>query len=141
MRKLVVSAAALAALALALGASPVLAHHSFAMFDRSKEIAVTGTVKDFQYTNPHSWVIVVVPGADGQTVEWGFESEGPSTLLRNGVKRSSIPLGEKVTVHAYPMRDGRPAGSLISVVKADGTTISFRGGGPPPAGLTLPGAN
>ena len=130
-----------ALLGLSLGASPALAHHSFAMFDRSKEITVTGTVKDFQYTNPHSWVIVGVPGADGQTVEWGFESEGPSTLLRNGVKKSSIPAGEKVTIHAYPMRDGRTAGSLISVVKADGTTISFRGGGPPPAGLNLPASN
>ena len=139
MRNAVVPAAAL--LALSLGVSPVLAHHSFAMFDRTKEITVTGTVKDFQYTNPHSWVILVVPGADGQAVEWGFESEGPSTLLRNGVKKSSIPTGEKVTIHAYPMRDGRPAGSLISVVKADGTTISFRGGGPPPAGLNLPASN
>ncbi len=139
MRSVAVFAAAL--LGMGLGASPALAHHSFAMFDRSKEITVTGTVKDFQYTNPHSWVIVGVPGADGQTVEWGFESEGPSTLLRNGVKKSSIPAGEKVTIHAYPMRDGRTAGSLISVVKADGTTISFRGGGPPPAGLNLPASN
>ena len=138
-KAVVLAAAALAALA--LGAAPALAHHSFAMFDRSKEISISGTVKDFQYTNPHSWVIVTVAGADGQATDWGFESEGPSTLLQNGVKRSSIQPGEKVTATAYPMRDGRPAGSLISITKSDGTVISFRGKGPPPAGLNLPGAN
>ena len=139
MRKSVIAAAAIAALG--LGAVPAVAHHSFAMFDRSKQITVTGTVKDFQYTNPHSWVIVLVPDDKGQTAEWSFESEGPSTLLRNGVKKSSIPAGEKVTVTAFPMRDGRPAGSLISVTKADGTVIAFGGKGPAPTGLTLPGAN
>jgi len=126
---------------LCLAAGPALAHHSFAMFDRSKQISISGTVKDFQYTNPHSWIIVLVPGPDGQPVEWGFESEGPSTLLQNGVKRSSLQPGDKVTATAYPMRDGRPAGSLISITKADGTVLSFHGKGPPPAGLTLPGSN
>ncbi len=134
-------AAAAAIAVLGLSAAPTLAHHSFAMFDRSKEVAITGTIKDFQYTNPHSWLIVVVPGADGQSVEWGFESEGPSTLLQNGVKKSSLPSGEKVTVHAFPMRDGRPAGSLISITKADGSVVRFGGKGPPPVGLTLPGSN
>ena len=140
MSKAVVLAAAGLA-ALALGAAPALAHHSFAMFDRSKEISISGTVKDFQYTNPHSWVVVLVTTPDGKVTEWGFESEGPSTLLQNGVKHSSILPGEKVTAVAYPMRDGRPAGSLISITKADGTVISFRGKGPPPAGLNLSGAN
>ncbi len=140
MRKVLVAAAALTILA--AGASPALAHHSFAMFDRSKQIDISGTVKDFQYTNPHSWVIVAVPGANGQSTEWGFESEGPSTLLRNGVKHSSILPGEKVTAHAFPMRDGRPAGSLISITKADGSVVNFRGGnGPPPPGLELPKGN
>jgi hypothetical protein len=133
-----VLAAALAAAG--LSAAPAWAHHSFAMFDRSKEIDITGTVKEFQYTNPHSWVIVVVPDDKGQPVEWGFESEGPSTLLRNGIKKSSIQPGEKVTAHAYPMRDGRPAGSLISITKADGTKIMFRNG-PPPTGVVLPTSN
>ena len=136
MRIRVVSAAALASLAMA--GSPALAHHSFAMFDREKQVTVTGTVKDFQYTNPHSWILIVVPGADGKSVEWGFESEGPSTLLRNGVKHSSLLPGEKVTATAYPMRDGRPAGALISITKADGSVVSFRGG-PPPKGVVLQG--
>ena len=122
---------------LGLWADPALAHHSFAMFDRTKTITVAGTVKEFQYTNPHSWVIIMVPGADGKDVEWGFESEGPSTLLRNGVKRSSLLPGDKVSATGNPMRDGRPAGSLISITKGDGTVVNFHAGAPP-AGLNLP---
>jgi len=128
-----------AALSLAaVMATSALAHHSFAMFDRSRQISISGTVKEFQYTNPHSWVIVLVPGADGKEIEWGFESEGPSTLLRAGIKHSLLNPGDKVTAVGFPMRDGRPAGSLISVTKADGTVLTFRGGGPAPAGLDLP---
>ena len=130
-----------AVLLAAAAATPALAHHSFAMFDMSKQVSISGTVKDFQYTNPHSWVIVTAPGADGKQTEWGFESEGPSTLLRAGIKHSSLSPGDKVTALGFPMRDGRPAGSLISITKSDGTVISFRGKGPPPAGLNLPGAN
>ena len=125
MFKLLTAAALAAAIA-----TPALAHHSFAMFDMSKQITVSGTVKDFQYTNPHSWVIVTALGADGKQTEWGFESEGPSTLLRAGIKHSSLSAGDKVTVTAFPMRDGRPAGSLISVAKADGQVLTFRVGRP-----------
>ena len=123
---------ALLAVLMMIAATPVVAHHSFAMFDRSRQVSISGTVKAFQYTNPHSWVIVTVPGANGQDVDWGFESEGPSTLLRAGIKHSSLNPGEKVTAIAYPMRDGRPAGSLISITKADGAVLTFRAG-PPPA--------
>jgi hypothetical protein len=129
-----------AALCLTALASPALAHHSFAMFDRSKQVSISGVVKEFQYTNPHSWVIVDVAGADGKQTEWGFESEGPSTLLRAGIKHSSLNPGDKVTAVAYPMRDGRPAGSLISVTKADGSVLTFRAG-PPPAGVAVGPAN
>jgi hypothetical protein len=125
----------------AAAAGPALAHHSFAMFDRSKQISVTGTVKEFQYTNPHSWVIVMVPGPGGVETEWGFESEGPSTLLRKGIKHSSLNPGDKVTAVGFPMRDGRSAGSLISVTKADGTVLSFRDNGPPPAGVAPAAGN
>ena len=119
-------------LAVLAAAAPASAHHSFAMFDQSKRISISGTVKDFQYTNPHSWVIVMATAADGKQTEWGFESEGPSTLLRAGIKHSSINPGDKVTATAFPMRDGRPAGSLISITKADGAVLTFRAGPPPP---------
>jgi hypothetical protein len=124
--KNVLVAAGLAALA-----TPAFAHHSGAMFDPSKTITVEGTVKEFQYTNPHSWLEVVVLGPDGKDVEWGFEAEGPSSLLRAGIKAKSLLPGDKITVVGHPMRDGRPAGSLMSVTKSDGTVLSPHGGAPP----------
>jgi hypothetical protein len=79
----------------------------------------------------------MVTGPDGKSVEWGFEAEGPSSLLRAGIKAKSFVPGEKITVVGHPMRDGRPAGSLVSVTKADGTVLSPRvappAGGAPPA--------
>jgi len=126
MNKLLV-AGPIAALAVAVLAPPALAHHSGSMFDPTKTVTLEGTVKEFQYTNPHSWLEIVVVGADGKPVEWGFESEGPSTLLRAGIKAKSFLPGEKVTVSCHPMKDGRTAGSLLSVTKADGTVLSPRG--------------
>jgi hypothetical protein len=103
------------------------------MFDHEKMVTLQGTVKEFQYTNPHSWLQVMVTGPDGKTTEWGFEAEGPSTLLRAGIKATTFQPGDKVTIQANPMKDGRPAGALISATKADGTVIRPRPGGPPPA--------
>jgi hypothetical protein len=122
-----VVAASIAALSVAALAGPALAHHSGSMFDPTKTVTLEGTVKEFQYTNPHSWLEIVVVGADGKPVEWGFESEGPSTLLRAGIKAKSFMPGEKVTVTGHPMKDGRTAGSLMSVTKADGSVLSPRG--------------
>src|SRR5688500_16928247 len=98
------------AAALALTASvPLGAHHSGAMFDDKKEITLTGVVKEFQYTNPHSWLLVDVKGADGKVTTWGFEAEGPSTMLRAGIRRSDFQAGTQVTITGHPMKDGRPA--------------------------------
>jgi hypothetical protein len=119
--------------ALALGlssTSAALAHHSFAMFDRSRTVTLSGSVTEFEYTNPHSWLHITVVGANGQSEEWGFEAEGPSTLLRAGIKAKTFQPGDMVTVTAYPMRDGRNAGSMISVTKADGTVYRPRPSGP-----------
>lgn len=116
----------LLAVSLAAAAGSAPAHHSAAMFDMSKTVTLQGTVKEFQYTNPHSWLQVLVAGPDGKTVEWGFETEGPSTLLRVGIKLKTFQPGDKVTIVAHPMRDGRPAGAWISATKADGTVYNLR---------------
>lgn len=121
----------LVAASLALLAMPVLAHHSAAMFDHAKVVTVKGTVKEFQYTNPHSWLMITVIGPDGKATEWGFESEGPSSLLKAGIKAGTFKFGDAVTVIANPMRDGRPAGSLVRVTKADGSVFSPFPGPPP----------
>lgn len=123
MRQFMVCSSILAILGQGVG-QVAIAHHSFAMFDMDMEVTVQGTVKDFQYTNPHSWLIISVPNTDGTQVDWSFESEGPSTLLRAGIRRSSLVAGEKVTVRTHPMRDGRPGGSWIAVTKEDGTILN-----------------
>ena len=117
---------------------PAWAHHSAAMFDFSKTVTLQGTVKEFQYTNPHSWLQVLVVGPDGKTVEWGFETEGPSTLLRAGIKARTFRPGDKVTVVANPLRDGRPAGAWISATMANGAVYHLRPGGPPKGASPVP---
>ena len=90
--------------------APLSAHHSAAAYDRDADIELAGTIKEMQYTNPHSWLIVEVGDKAGKTVDWGFEAEGPSTLLRAGIKASSLKPGEKVTVKGHPLRDA-PGGA------------------------------
>ena len=96
------------------------AHHSAVMFDDQKEITVTGVVKEFQYTNPHSWLLVDVTEEDGTVTTWGFEAEGPSTLMRAGIRKSDFSPGTEVTIKGHPMRDGRPAALWVSATRGDG---------------------
>lgn len=107
---------------------PAQAHHSSAMFDDQKTVIVSGVVKEWQYTNPHSWLLVDVTGADGKVVEWGFEAEGPTTLTRSGLKKSDLPPGTKITITGNPMKDGRPAAAWIKAVLADGRELNPRAG-------------
>jgi hypothetical protein len=102
------------------------AHHSGVMFDEDKEVTLEGVVKEFQYTNPHSWLLVDVV-KDGVTTTWGFEAEGPSTLLQMGVRRSDFAAGTKVTITGHPMKDGRPAAAWTKAVRADGKEFFPRG--------------
>ena len=107
-----------AVMAAALTASvPLVAHHSGAMFDEKKEVTLTGTVKEFQYTNPHSWLIVEVKDADGKVTTWGFEAEGPSTMLRAGIRKSDFTQGTPITITGHPMKDGRPAAAWVKAVR------------------------
>ncbi|HEX5047463.1 MAG TPA: DUF6152 family protein [Gammaproteobacteria bacterium] len=113
---------------LLLVAAPVLAHHSAVMFDDQKEITVKGVVKEFQYTNPHSWLLVDVKNSDGTVTTWGFEAEGPSTLTRAGIRKSDLMPGTELTISGHPMRDGRPAASWIKATRADGKDLDPRNG-------------
>jgi len=106
--------AGLIALMLAL---PVWAHHSGTMFDDEKEVTYTGVVKEFQYTNPHSWLIVDVTNKDGSVTTWGFEAEGPSRIRQAGIRKGDFPPGEKVTIKAHPMKDGRPAAAWFHAIR------------------------
>lgn len=102
------------AAAVALGAPPALAHHSFAMFDNTKTVTLEGTVKEFQWTNPHSWIQVMVKDASGGDVEWSVEGGSPNGLARQGWKRASLKAGEKVVITIHPLKDGSAGGSLVN---------------------------
>jgi len=129
------------AIVLAALSAPAWVHHSGAMFDRSKEMKITGTVTEFQWTNPHASFKVDVLGADGKTETWSIEMNGPNNLIRAGWKRTSIKPGDKVTVTINPLRDGRPGGWYLGITLADGKTLGGAGepsGGEPPAAPAAP---
>jgi len=105
-----------------------LAHHSAAMFDEKKTITVEGEVKEFQFTNPHSWLLVDVKDKNGKVTTWGFEAEGPSTLARAGIKPSDLRPGTKLKITGNPMKDGRPAAIWVNAVLADGKALNPRAG-------------
>jgi hypothetical protein len=101
-----------------LFAATAHSHHSFVMFDETKVIEVTGVVKEFQYANPHAWLILDVLNSDGTVTVWGLEAgPGPSGLARVGIRKSDFAPGAKVTVTAHPMKNGKPAGSLLTVTR------------------------
>ncbi|MCZ6498442.1 MAG: DUF6152 family protein [Gammaproteobacteria bacterium] len=116
-------ASQLAFLALVLAYLPAGAHHSGGMFDAEQTVELTGTVKEFQWTNPHIWIQVIVPGADDAAVEWSIEGGVPNRLFRAGWRPTSFEPGDEVTILAHPMRDGGKAGSFVGAKLADGSTL------------------
>jgi hypothetical protein len=111
-RKAVAAALLLAGAAMA---GPSSAHHSFAMFDMTRDVVLEGTVSRFQFTNPHVWVYLTVRDASGQTVEHAIEGGSPTNLARVGWSRTTIRTGDRATVHIHPLRSGATGGSLISI--------------------------
>ena len=101
-------------------ALPALAHHSFAAYDRTKTLNLKGTVKSFQWTNPHVVVWVLVqPEGGGAVQEWSLETTSPGVLIRNGWTRQSLKAGDRVSVTFSPLRDGSRGGGLNSVTLLD----------------------
>ena len=99
------------------------AHHSFAMFDRTKEVQLDGTVKDWQFTNPHSWLQLLVL-ENGNPVEYGIEGSSVNTLLRIGWGPKSFKPGDKVSIVINPLRDGRKGGSFVKATLPDGRILT-----------------
>jgi hypothetical protein len=112
-----------------LTASVAMAHHSFAMFDRSVEKVATGTVARWQFNAPHSWLYLNVKSADGTETLWSFEGSAPPSLLTRGITGSTFEPGATVTVSYCPMKDGRPGGGLGWARLANGTFVNPSDGG------------
>jgi hypothetical protein len=139
----------IATLTIAISGAPALAHHSFAMFDRSKTVVLNGTVKSAQWANPHTWFEIIAPGPDGVVQTWSIEGPSPNILIRMDWKPNEIQAGDRVTMTMNPRKDGSSGGVLVAVKLADGTTLRGSppgvGGappdaGPPPGAATPPGA-
>jgi hypothetical protein len=130
-RKVERSKASVRAAVVALGmllnlaaAAPTQAHHSFAMFDRSKTITLSGTVRSFSWTNPHTFVWIFVANDQGGQDLWAIEfSSGPVVLARSGWSRETLKPGDKITIEVNPLRDGRTGGMLKRAQLPDGRIL------------------
>lgn len=104
---------------------PAIAHHAFTMFDRTRVVNLSGTVRTFQYTNPHAYLWLYVMNDKGTEDLWGIEfTSGPSGLERNGWSKDTLKKGDKVSIDINPLKDGRNGGTVLKVRLADGRILN-----------------
>ena len=117
-------ALSLATIAAAIFIMPASAHHSFAMFDATKEVTMSGTVKEFEWTNPHSWLRVTVNDAKtGKPVLWALELSSPARLTTMGMHADTVKVGDVVSVTFHPMKDGTRGGQFMAAKLPNGKNI------------------
>jgi len=116
----------LTVMAFLAAATPMSAHHSAAGIDRTKTVTLVGTVKEFGWRNPHSYMEIDVASETGGTVTWKVEMTSPAFLIRAGWKATTLKPGDKVTVKVFPLRDGDPGGLFQSVTLASGEVLTER---------------
>ena len=109
-----IRALGIAALGALVASMPAAAHHSFAMFDQKKIMTLEGTVREFQWTNPHAFIELEVPNG-GTTTRWSIELNSPNNLKRQGWNRTALKAGDKLTLRMNPLRDGHPGGLFLDV--------------------------
>ena len=108
-------------------AVPAFAHHSPAAFETQKTVTLVGTIKEFRWQNPHTWIEVNVPNEKGELVLWNVELTSPTYLIRSGWKSNTLKPGDKVTVVGRPLRSGEVGSAIFtSVTLADGRTLGER---------------
>jgi uncharacterized protein DUF6152 len=118
-------AISLAAIAVAAFTAPVVAHHSFAMFDETKTVTLSGTVKEFEWTNPHAWLrVTVTDEKTGKSVLWAYELSSPARLITMGMSANSVKFGDVVSVTFHPMKDGTRAGRFLGATLPNGKVIA-----------------
>ncbi len=117
-------AVALSACAVAAFVSPARAHHSFAMFDAEKTVTLQGTVKEFEWTNPHSWLhIMAMDAQTGQQAVWALELSSPARLKRMGMSADSVKPGDMISVTFHPLKDGARGGQFLQATLPGGKEI------------------
>jgi hypothetical protein len=117
-------ALSLSAICVVALAAPAFAHHSFAMFDAAKNVTVQGTVKEFEWTNPHSWLrVMVMDDKSGKPVMWALEMSSPARLTTMGMHADSVKAGDTVSVTFHPMRDGTRGGQFIQAMLPGGKAV------------------
>lgn len=107
----------------ALCGSPVSAHHSFAKFDMGKLTTISGTVQEWTWANPHTWLKVTVKKANGKTETWALVGSSPNMMSRWGWKASAIKAGDKIVVDVFPGRDGSAIGAMRHVFLTNGKVL------------------
>jgi len=105
-----------------LAAMPAASHHSFAMFDQRQIMTLEGSVAEFQWTNPHSFIEMDVPQG-GRTARWSIELNSPNNLRRQGWRRNSLSAGDRISLRMNPLRDGKRGGLFLDLTRADGTML------------------
>jgi hypothetical protein len=113
--------------ALSLFAFPALGHHSYSMFDDAQLLNMSGTVVDFEWVNPHSWLHVSIENESGGTETWSFETSSPRGLTAIGWQADSVAVGDAVEVEFHPLRDGSRGGQLLVVSRSDGSKLCADG--------------
>ena len=111
--------------------SPASAHHSFAMFDRGKQVTLKGVVKKFEWTNPHVFLELFIQDSKNVPENWSIEAASPNMLFRQGWTVDSFRPGDQVTVTINPLRDGAHGGTFVSAVLPSGKTLGESGNRPP----------
>jgi hypothetical protein len=105
------------------------AHHSAAMFDRTKKVTISGTVAQFQYVQPHSWIDVKTIDAEGKETTWAFEGGAPMQMKMVGLTPDVLKVGDKITITGHPLRDGRSAAAFLELTLPSGKVVNTK----PPA--------
>ena len=108
-------------------AVPARAHHSFVAFNMNEEKMITGTVNKVEWTNPHIWIWIDVPNGKGATDSYAFEGMSPNFLERRGWTRSTLKLGDKITVSFRPLRDGKNGGMFMTGKMDSGKILTMQG--------------
>ena len=127
----------IAVAAVVAGAAMAMAHHSFTMFDQTKQVTITGTVTEFQWTNPHAYIEIDVADENGavnnvkNVRHWSVELGSPSILMQGGWKFKDLKYGDKVTVVVNPLKSGQSGALLSRITMPDGRVL---GNGPIPGG-------